>query len=100
MKNFLADQRAHSQLVNDQAALQSLHEQLKNEYENVLQERESLEKSPREAKTAMGKLQETSTNVDMENSSVNISKETAVMNENDSPQILSVEHAKLKVRKL
>ncbi|XP_043277284.1 protein Daple-like isoform X2 [Venturia canescens] len=95
MKMLICKERARTQLENDRASLQSLHDQLNTGYDNILRERESLRKSLREAQNAIRKL-ERETGLEVEKNLVNVSKESGATEINTKNlNTLRVEHAKL-----
>ena len=99
LKERGAQQRAHSQLVNDQVTLQSLHEQLNNEYENLLQEREVLKANLRDAKISARSLRDTCERLEAKNVLLQAEQECAITN-GKSLNNLRGEHSKLKVRNI
>lgn len=88
--------RAHSELLHDQDTLQSLHEQLNNEYENLLHERETLKSSLRDVKNEMRMLRESCERLELKNKALLTDKETLISNAK-SLNNLRGEHSKLTV---
>lgn len=99
MKERAVHQRTHTRLVHDQVTLQSLHEQLSNEYENLLQERETLKGNLRDVKNESRILRETCERLEGKTKALQTERDTLVTNAK-SLNNLRVEHSKLKVKNL
>lgn len=96
LKERNTQQRAHSQLVHDQVALQSLHEQLTSEYENLIKERDAIRANLRDAKNEMRIMREAIEKLEAKNKTLLTEKENSASNAK-SLNNLRGEHSKLKV---
>lgn len=89
-------QHVYSALLHDQNTLQSLHEQLNNEYENLRRERDALKSNLRDVKNENRTLHETCERLETRNETLQSERE-ALINNTKSLNNLRGEHSKLKV---
>lgn len=90
------EQSAHRQLLLDQVTLQSLHEQLTVEYENLLREREGLKVTQRDLRNEIRVLKELCTRQEASQTLLEQEKEK-LKAESQSLGNLRAEHSSLKV---
>lgn len=89
-------QSAHQQLLLDQVQLQSLHEQLTTEYENLLREKEGLKATQRDLRNEVKALKELCTRQETSQALLEQEKEK-LKTESRSLGNLRAEHSSLKV---
>jgi chromosome segregation ATPase len=88
---------AHQQLLLDQVTLQSLHEQLTTEYENLLREKEGLKATQRDLRNEVRTLKELCSRQETSQTLLEQEKEK-LKTESRSLGNLRAEHSSLKVR--
>jgi hypothetical protein len=89
-------QSAHQQLLLDQVTLQSLHEQLTTEYENLLREKDGVKATQRDLRNEVKALKELCTRQEASQALLEQEKEK-LKAESRSLGNLRAEHSSLKV---
>lgn len=96
MKERNLQQSAHQQLLLDQVTLQSLHERLTAEYENLLREKEGLKATQRDLRNEVKALKELCTRQEASQALLEQENEK-LKEESQSLGNLRAEHSSLKV---
>jgi len=96
LKDRNLQQSARQQLLQDQLTLQSLHEQLTTEYENLLREKEGLKATQRDLRNEVKSLKELCTRQEASQALLEQEKEK-LKAESRSLGNLRAEHSRLKV---
>lgn len=96
MKERSTQQHVHSALLRDQNTLQTLHEQLNNEYEILRRERDALKSNLRDSRNENRTLREASERLETKSEALQSERE-AFINNTRSLNNLRGEHSKLKV---
>lgn len=95
-KERAAQQKSYDQLLKDQVALQSLHEQLSTEHETMLRERETLRQIQKDLSKENRTLREALAKQEASNSITKQEKD-ALKADSITLTNLRAEHSKLKV---